>query len=213
MAATTEPNHAETTPANAGLLAEPLADSFALETPRLRLRPPTEADCDDLLAAVNDSLPQFERWLVFCQGGYTRDACQAWIRKVVASWRESRDFAFAIVERTSGDVIGATGLNRIDVLGRWANLGYWLRTDRSGRGYGTEAALAVVRFGFDLLSLQRIEIFADVENVGSRRVAEKLGATFEGIARNRAPVAGVNHDAAVYSLIPTDALPRDTAAN
>jgi RimJ/RimL family protein N-acetyltransferase len=101
-------------------------------------------------------------------------------------------------------LLGATGLNRIDSVGRWANLGYWLRTDAAGCGLATEAAAAVARFGFEDLRLRRIEIVADVENFASRRVAEKIGAALEGIARNRASIGDRRRDAAVYSLIPGD---------
>lgn len=207
MSATTESSSAPDTSEPPRLLAEPLGDSFALDTPRLRLRRPAAGDCDAIHAALRDSLPEFQRWISWCHRRLAREAWEEWIRNAIAGWNESREFPFAMVERATGNVIGATGLNRIDVPGRWANLGYWIRTDRAGRGYATEAAVAVARFGFDVLGLQRIEIFTDVENRASRRVAEKLGATLEGIARNRAPIGSVNHDAAVYSLIPGDALP------
>jgi RimJ/RimL family protein N-acetyltransferase len=181
-----------------------LPDCYAIETARLQLRVPTASDEDAMLSAITASLPELQRWLPWCQGGYPREACREWIAAAVAAWRASREFAFLIVERNTNRLVGSMGLNRVDVIGRWANLGYWLRSDVAGRGYATEAARAISRFGLDVLGLQRIEVFADVENCASRRVAEKIGGKFEGIARNRAPIAGVNHDAAVYSLIPGD---------
>jgi RimJ/RimL family protein N-acetyltransferase len=62
----------------------------------------------------------------------------------------------------------------------------------------------VARFAFDTLQLSRLEIFARPENVASRRVAEKAGAKFEAIARNRMVQHGRAYDAALYSLIPAD---------
>jgi ribosomal-protein-serine acetyltransferase len=190
--------------ARAGLLPAPLPGCHAIETARLQLRVPTASDEDELLATITASLPELQRWLPWCQGGYPREACREWIAVAIAAWRASREFAFLIIERNTNRLAGSMGLNRVDAIGRWANLGYWLRSDVAGQGYATEAATAVTRFGLDVLGLQRIEIFADVENHASRRVAEKIGAKFEGIARNRAPIADVNHDAAVYSLIPGD---------
>ncbi len=188
----------------AAIIDAPLGDSFAIETPRLRLRPVRASDDDELFAAVCTSLAELSRWLPWCQDGYTREACRAWLCATLESWQASREFALLIEDRQTGRFIGLTGLNRIDVLGRWGNLGYWLRTDAAGNGIATEAAAAVVPFGFGRLRLRRIEIFADVENHASRRVAEKIGATFEGIARNRASVGDRCRDAAVYSLIPGD---------
>jgi RimJ/RimL family protein N-acetyltransferase len=60
------------------------------------------------------------------------------------------------------------------------------------------------RFAFDTLGLHRVEIAAQPENFPSRRVAEKVGATFEGVLRNRIFKRGQPYPAALYSLIPED---------
>ena len=64
------------------------------------------------------------------------------------------------------------------------------------------AVRCLARFGFETLRLTRIEIVAAVDNIASRRVAQKCGAEFECLARNRLIVGGVPVTAAVYSLIP-----------
>jgi RimJ/RimL family protein N-acetyltransferase len=184
------------------LIDAPLPDTFAIETLRLRLRPVRADDEEALHVAITESIAELSRWMPWCQNGYSRATGQAWLRRAIDSWAKAQDFALVIEDRHTGRVLGATGLNRIDSIGRWANLGYWLRTDATGCGLATEAAAAVARFGFVDLRLWRIEIVADVENLASRRVAEKLGATLECIARNRASIGDRYRDAAVYSLIP-----------
>lgn len=62
----------------------------------------------------------------------------------------------------------------------------------------------VAQYGFNEIGFNRLEIVVQVENVASCRVAEKLGAKLECIARNRLVGWGKSHDAAVYSLVPTD---------
>jgi len=69
-------------------------------------------------------------------------------------------------------------------------------------GVAIAAARLAAGFAFRELGLTRIEIVALVDNVASRRVAEKLGATFECVARNRLVHNGVPFAAAVYSLVP-----------
>lgn len=64
--------------------------------------------------------------------------------------------------------------------------------------------LLVARFGFDELKLRRIEIVAAINNKASQRVAEKAGATREGILRNRLVVRDKVYDAVMFSLIPGD---------
>ncbi len=62
----------------------------------------------------------------------------------------------------------------------------------------------IAEFGFNLLGLVRLEIIAGVDNKASRRVAEKVNATCEGLARNRIILDKQPIDAIVYSLIPSD---------
>jgi RimJ/RimL family protein N-acetyltransferase len=62
----------------------------------------------------------------------------------------------------------------------------------------------VVRFGLEDAQFQRIEIVAAEDNVASRRVAERAGATFECVARNRLLIHGVPTAAAVHSFVPGD---------
>ena len=66
----------------------------------------------------------------------------------------------------------------------------------------TAATRMLLGFALEQLGLLRVEIVADVNNTASQRVAEKVGATREGRARNRCRARGVQHDAFVYSVIP-----------
>ena len=121
-----------------------------------------------------------------------------------AAFEKDREYAFAIVQRDSGRVVGGTGINQLDMASARANLGYWIRTTAAGRGYATEATLALAPWAFEALALSRIEIVAAVGNEASQRVAAKVGATRECVARNRLCVRGRPTDAVVFSLIPSD---------
>ena len=81
-----------------------------------------------------------------------------------------------------GEVLGTIGLNAIDRLNRWANLGYWVRTDRVGQGYVTRGAALVAGFGFGELGLGRIEVLAAVGNRRARPWRERLGRPPRGRA-------------------------------
>ncbi|MFZ2752735.1 MAG: GNAT family protein, partial [Lysobacteraceae bacterium] len=87
---------------------------------------------------------------------------------------------------------------------RSAKLGYWVADHARARGVAVEAAKQAARFGFDTLGLQRLVIQVRPENRASLRVAIKLGAVCEGIARNGIIVDGEPHEAIVHSLIPAD---------
>ena len=108
----------------------------------------------------------------------------------------------------SGGIAGSCGLNHLDHENRRANLGYWVRTDRTGRGHAVAATRLVAGFGFDVAGMHRIEIVMSVRNLASRAVAERAGAHHEGVARGRLLLGGEFHDAHTFSLLPGDLHPR-----
>ncbi len=132
--------------------------------------------------------------------GYSIAEAAEWIGIQDAVWQRGDRFGFAIVDDESGHLLGAAGLNRFDPVHRTANLGYWVRTSAAGAGIGTRGVSLVAAYGLGEVGLHRIEIVAALENLPSRRVAEKAGAHFEGVARHRLFLHGERRDAAVYSV-------------
>jgi RimJ/RimL family protein N-acetyltransferase len=183
-------------------MAEPDTESVELTGGGLRLRSYRSEDAVALLAAVRESVDSVGRWLPWCHSGYDASDAETWIRHCAESWRSGEHFSFATFEIASGQYLGGFGLNQRSRLHNFMNLGYWVRASRQRHGIAVRAAHLVATFGFEQLGLSRIEIVAELDNLASRRVAEVLGATFEGIGRNRLVARGQPTDAAVYSLIP-----------
>lgn len=171
---------------------------------RLSLQPWRDTDADELHAAVQESVASVGRWLPWCRAGYDLDQALAWTAQCRASWQTGEQFAFAVRDAASGGLLGGCGLNQLNPLHRSANLGYWVRATRQSQGVAVAAARLVARFGFVELGLIRIEIITLPDNHASRRVADKLGAAFEGMARQRLWAWERAHDAAVYALVPSD---------
>lgn len=111
------------------------------------------------------------------------------------------EYAFAIFDGAN-EYVGGCGFNGFNRVHNFANLGYWVRESHQRQGIAVDAVLALSQFGFRNLGLTRIEIVVASENLPSRRVAEKAGATYECLARNRLLINKQPHAAAVYSLIP-----------
>ncbi|MGH8159989.1 MAG: GNAT family N-acetyltransferase [Rhodanobacter sp.] len=181
-----------------------LADTLELTDGRLCLRLWQAHDAAALFAAARESTGSVGRWLPWCHAGYRAEDAVAWIAHCQSGWRAGEHFAFPIFDTDSGDLLGGIGLNHYNRLHRSANLGYWIRQSRQRQGIAVAAATLVARFGFEQLGLVRIEIVALPDNQPSRRTAEKIGARFEAIARQRLWANGQAHDAAVYGLIPPD---------
>lgn len=119
-------------------------------------------------------------------------------------WDSDSAYIFFIVDKKSRKILGVIGLNRVLRLYQKANLFYWVRTNNQGKGIAFKAAKHIVRFGFNELGLQRIEIAAKTDNYASLRVMEKLGATREGCMRNGMRLNEQISDAYLHSLIPED---------
>lgn len=114
------------------------------------------------------------------------------------AWQEDRVYHFAVIEKENGDVLGVAGLNREGADA--AELHYWIRSDRAGRGLTTEAGFALVEWARDELGLTHLTLWAGRENHASRRVAEKLGFTHLGPLSWR-PEGGMgDFDAESYEL-------------
>ena len=171
------------------------------------MRPAISADAVAHFEAARESLVECGRWLSWCVPDMRLEDSESWVAKCREAWSTGEFYSFYIFERDGGKFVGNCGVNELDMVRLRGNLGYWIRTSRQGKGYATETAPAVARFGFEQLGLKRLEIVAAAGNVASQRVATKVGATREGLARNRLRIHYVQHDAHVYSLIPGDLPP------
>ncbi|WP_460208146.1 GNAT family N-acetyltransferase [Scytonema sp. NUACC21] len=88
-------------------------------------------------------------------------------------------FQLAIVLKSEGKFIGNCGIRKIKPELSEASLGYEIAPDYWGKGYATEAARTMIKFGFEELKLNRIYGWCIAENLASARVMEKVGMQFE----------------------------------
>ena len=119
-------------------------------------------------------------------------------------WQEEqprRRFQLAIVRREDGGLIGNCGLRRKPGNEWEADIGYELSPKHWGHGYATEAARAMVGFGFAELGLQRISSWCIADNVASARVLERLGFVREGRLRRNEYFKGRWWDTLLYALL------------
>jgi RimJ/RimL family protein N-acetyltransferase len=170
----------------------------------LLLRPFRRDDAEAICEAVCESKVELERWLSWCHSNYSIQDTIEFLDKREEAFQKDGEYAFAITELATGRFVGATGINQIEKAALRANLGYWVRTSATRRGYAAQATLLVAHWALGPLGLERLEIVAAIRNEYSQRVALKVGATREGIARRRLRVHGVPHDAVVFSLVRGD---------
>jgi RimJ/RimL family protein N-acetyltransferase len=177
---------------------------ITLANDSILLRPYRKGDAIATYTAVKESSNELSVWMPWCHDGYALKESEGWIKTCGAAWKKGAAYEFVILDVSTGEHIGGCGLNRINYDDKTSNLGYWVRSSRTGQGVAPAAVHLLAHFGFGELGLNRVEIIAAVENHRSQRVAEKSGATREGILRNRIPLNDGVHDAVVFSLIPQD---------
>ena len=151
--------------------------------------------------AVRESAQDAYQWLPWCHPGYSLEDSRIWIQLQSTLFDSGMEYNFLVVEEKTGKILGGTGINSIHHLHQYGMLGYWVRSGYTGKGIATSAALKTIQFGFDVLKLNRIEILIATNNIASKRVAEKTGALYEGIARRKLNLHNVFVDAFVYSVI------------
>lgn len=170
----------------------------------LRIHPFHADDAPAFASAVRESIATVGAWLPWCHADYGTKEARAWIGQCAVKLHMGFSYDVGIYSEDGQVLYGGVAICQIEPLHNTANLGYWVRESMQHKGIGTHAARAMAAFGFDTLKLTRLEIVAAVDNCASRSVAEKIGATFECIARNRLVLHRTPVAAAVYSLVPGD---------
>ncbi len=175
------------------------------EGPRFVMRPFVPGQDEEALCeAVLDSLSELAPFLPWACKEYSLSDAGEFIASVPRSWESRTGYHFGIFDQNDGRLLGGVGLNMVSTIYRILNLGYWVRSSEAGRGLATEAGLLLADFALKELGALRLEILTAVSNGASRRVAEKMGAHFEGILRNRLRIREETQDAAMFSLIPNE---------
>ena len=170
-----------------------------LMTDRLVLR---ELRLDDARAvATRAGDRRVARYLIAVPSPYPITLATRWIAGRIAWWQQGRGVTLAIARREApDDLLGSVSLRRF-VRDRRAELGYWLGADAWGSGYATEAAGALIDFGFADLVLSRIYAHVLEGNAPSCRVLDKLGMINEGIRRQHVRKGKKLLDVVLYGML------------
>lgn len=161
-------------------------------------------DIPMIVEAVRESAAELKPWISWCQHEYTEEQARVWLESLPESWEKGISYDFAMIDSTDRSYLGGCGINHIRWIYQFANLGYWVRTDRTGQGIASRVVPLLTRYAFEHLGLKRVEIVVAVGNKASQRVAQKAGAVREGILRNRVVIGENVYDAVMHSLIPQD---------
>lgn len=169
-----------------------------LTTERLTLRPLLEGDGAALFAIFSD--PEVVRY--WSRSAWT-DMVQAdeMLAAAMRDYADGSGLRYGIVVTATNELVGVASLFAFSRDNRRCETGYVLGSRHWGRGYASEALVAVLEHAFGALGMNRIEADVDPQNIASRRVLEKLAFRLEGTMPERWIVHGEKADTAFYGLL------------
>ena len=181
-----------------------MKENIQYKSGNILIRPLRLDDIKPLYEAVRESILEASKWMPWCHPDYSIEETKSWVKSQLDAWKNHREFSFCIIDSDDNNFLGGCGLNQFNRAHNFANLGYWVRSSQTGKGFATTATKLVAKFGFEILHLSRIEILTAVNNIASLHVAEKAGAKREGALRNRLRFRDRDSDAILFSLIPNN---------
>ena len=155
-------------------------------TPRLCIEAVDERHVDAQIDALRESKTEIGRWSSWINApdAFDRATRTKWLRQSAAEFLRREKMFMIAFERDGGRLVAGTGYHGIDWDIPSFEIGYWVRTSATGRGYATEIASALLHYGFKALGANRVVIKHADGNDISRRVIAKTGIPYEGMQRN-----------------------------
>ena len=170
-----------------------------LETERLILRDFVKEDWGRVLEYQSD--PLYLRYYEWTER--TPEAVQNFVGWFLDHQQQMPRFKFqlAVTLKSNNQLIGNCGIRMDHANAFQADIGYELDPNRWNHGYATEAAHAIVDFGFSTFGLHRVWSWCVADNLASAHVLEKLGMKLEGRLREKAYFKGRWWGALIYAIL------------
>ena len=157
---------------------QPVETTIVLTTQRLMLRTWSPADADAVFKFWGD--PEVMKYV---EGGLKKDVES--VRRGLAignaAYLEHGVSLWAVVERSSGRLVGDCGFHVTEDEPHTLELAYHFHSSAWGQGFATEAASACVNWALDTGAARKIVAYTELENIASERVLLKIGMTFQGM--------------------------------
>lgn len=157
---------------------------------------------NDIFTTIENNRNYLQTWLPFVNLTQTIADTDEFIQSVISQSTNKKDEIFSIW--FNNNFAGLVGFKDTDWVNKKTELGYWLSEEMQGKGIITKCVEKLIRYAFQKLRINRIQIKTAVGNLKSAAIPKRLGFCFEGIER-----AGEKHDQTfmdleIYSLLKTD---------
>lgn len=162
------------------------------------LRPWRDSDLPELVQACRDQ--EIVRW-TSVPTDYTEADARNYLRQRYDAAFAGLTAPFAVVDASSGRLLGSISLLRFSWGHARGEVGYWLASWARGQGHATRAVRLICAWGFSALRLERIDLMAATGNPASQSVAERAGFTREAVLRDYMRGAFERQDMVMFGLL------------
>ncbi|MFD3001767.1 GNAT family N-acetyltransferase [Pontibacter toksunensis] len=170
-----------------------------LENTRVLLRPFLDSDKAELREIALDE----EIWRYMITRISNEEELNDWIQTAITGYQLGTRYTFMIVDKATGQLAGSTSYGNISVPDKRLEIGWtWLSKAYRGTGLNRHCKFLLLRYSFEVLQMERVELKGDAVNMRSRKAMLKIGATEEGILRSHTLMHdGRRRDTIYYSIL------------
>ncbi|MBO4579592.1 MAG: GNAT family N-acetyltransferase [Clostridiales bacterium] len=134
----------------------------------------------------------------------TEEAVTALLQEYISSYEDNDCYRWAVIERSSGECIGQAAFFLVDTSGHFAEIEYCIGSSFQKKGYATEATRALIKYGFEEIGLNKVQICVRPSNMPSRKVIEKCGFCYEGTLREYFYIDDHYEDRMYFSILKSE---------
>jgi RimJ/RimL family protein N-acetyltransferase len=171
---------------------------LTLETEKVLLRCMSMDDLDPFSSITQSDI----LWKYFSKELNDKTQLEEWMIIALEERKEKKRFPFTIIQKSSGKICGSTSLGNISFYDKRIEIGWtWLAEPLLGSGINTHCKWALLKFAFETLAFERVEIKTDNLNERAKKALRKIGATEEGVLRSHMQMPNNRRRDTVYFSI------------
>ncbi len=178
-------------------------DQIILENERTKLEP-LDWQHFDALRSVALKYPDLPR---YSPSNYaTEKGLRDYFQKAFAQRKEKVRYAFAIYDKAVNEYVGSTSFGNISNTNKRVEIGWtWISKDRQRTGLNRHNKFLMLRYAFETLQFERVELKTDDRNQQSKQAMEGIGAKYEGTLRSHTIMSdGYRRDTVYYSILKSE---------
>lgn len=153
-------------------------------TARLLLRAPRPEDAQAQVDAINGSLPELRLWMRWAQEPQTLEGARENLTRAADAYAKRESLRLLVWNANGTELIGSSGYHSLEWDVPKGEIGYWIATAHTGKGYAQEVAEFLTKYALNTLEFHRIEIRCDPLNARSARIPQQLGYTLDAHLKN-----------------------------